>query len=198
MSQTGECRQQKHTQHAPSTKTECDYLSGWIKKKKKKTTVASARISPTMMNPRYRWGTQKKNLRRTIDASFLPFEPWLFEEKGQCPHSGTDWSVNVVVLALPREGGGGGEGGCGGMGRWEGGGGGRVLYALAKMTLGNMTPKKGLLYALAKMTLGNMTQTKGLLYALAKMTLGNMTPKKGLLYALAKTTLGNMTQTNQN
>ena len=27
MSLTGECRQQKHTQHAPSTKTECDYLN---------------------------------------------------------------------------------------------------------------------------------------------------------------------------
>ena len=24
---------QKHTQHAPSTKTECDYLNGWIKKR---------------------------------------------------------------------------------------------------------------------------------------------------------------------
>ena len=24
---------QKHTQHAPSTKTECDYLHGWIKTK---------------------------------------------------------------------------------------------------------------------------------------------------------------------
>ena len=33
MSLTGECRQQKHTQHAPSTKTECDYLNGWIKKR---------------------------------------------------------------------------------------------------------------------------------------------------------------------
>ena len=32
MSKTGECRQQEHTQHAPSTKTECDYLYGWIKK----------------------------------------------------------------------------------------------------------------------------------------------------------------------
>ena len=29
----GECRQQKHTQHAPSTKTECDYFNGWIKKR---------------------------------------------------------------------------------------------------------------------------------------------------------------------
>ena len=25
-----ECRQQKHTQHASSTKTDCDYLYGWI------------------------------------------------------------------------------------------------------------------------------------------------------------------------
>ena len=32
MSQTSECRQQKHTQHAPSMKTECDYLYGWLKK----------------------------------------------------------------------------------------------------------------------------------------------------------------------
>ena len=29
----GECQQQKHTQHAPSTKTECNYLYGWIKKR---------------------------------------------------------------------------------------------------------------------------------------------------------------------
>ena len=36
MSQTGDCRQQKHTQHAPSTKTECDCeceLYGWITKR---------------------------------------------------------------------------------------------------------------------------------------------------------------------
>ena len=26
-----ECQQQKHIQHAPPTKTECDYLNGWIK-----------------------------------------------------------------------------------------------------------------------------------------------------------------------
>ena len=30
----GESRQQKHTQHAPSMKMECDYLTGWIKKNK--------------------------------------------------------------------------------------------------------------------------------------------------------------------
>ena len=28
----GEHWQQKHTQHAPSTKMECDYLYGWIEK----------------------------------------------------------------------------------------------------------------------------------------------------------------------
>ena len=45
MSWTGECRQQKHARHAPSTRTECDCLNGWIKKtvtyakkKKKKPT----------------------------------------------------------------------------------------------------------------------------------------------------------------
>ena len=31
MPSMGECWQQKHTQHAPSTKMECDYLSGWIR-----------------------------------------------------------------------------------------------------------------------------------------------------------------------
>ena len=30
MSLTGECWQQKHTQYAPSIKTECDYLNCWI------------------------------------------------------------------------------------------------------------------------------------------------------------------------
>ena len=39
-----------------STKTECDYLNGWIKK------VTYAKNSPKMANPRdiYSWGTQKK------------------------------------------------------------------------------------------------------------------------------------------
>ena len=40
MSETGECWQQKHTQHAPSTKTECDYLNGLTKQ-----TVTYAKIS---------------------------------------------------------------------------------------------------------------------------------------------------------
>ena len=33
MSETGECQQQKHTQHAPPTKMECDYLNGLNKKR---------------------------------------------------------------------------------------------------------------------------------------------------------------------
>ena len=45
----------KNIQHAPSTKTECDYLNGWIKKK-----VTYAKISPKSGEPqKYSWGTQK-------------------------------------------------------------------------------------------------------------------------------------------
>ena len=48
MSKTGECPQQKHTKHALSTKMECDYLYGWIKKR----SHTHAKISPKMVNPR--------------------------------------------------------------------------------------------------------------------------------------------------
>ena len=37
----------KHTQHAPSMKTECDYLYGLIKR-----TITNTKISPKMVNPR--------------------------------------------------------------------------------------------------------------------------------------------------
>ena len=47
MSYTGECRQQKHTQHAPSMKTECDYPNGWIKKRSH-----TQKSRPKMVNPR--------------------------------------------------------------------------------------------------------------------------------------------------
>ena len=50
----GECRHQKHTQQALSTKSECDYLNGWINKKQKtknKKTVKYANISPNMAKP---------------------------------------------------------------------------------------------------------------------------------------------------
>ena len=55
MSWTGECRQQKHTQHAPSTKMECEYLNGWIK-----IRSHTQKSHPKSGEPqRYRWGTQK-------------------------------------------------------------------------------------------------------------------------------------------
>ena len=66
---TGECRQQKHTQHAPSTKTECDYLklNGWIKKRSHTQKSHPKRGEPQ----RYSWGThththkKKKKKKRT-------------------------------------------------------------------------------------------------------------------------------------
>ena len=50
-----ECWQQKYTQHAPFTKTECDYLNGWIKKRPH-TQKSHQNGEPQ----RYSWGTQKK------------------------------------------------------------------------------------------------------------------------------------------
>ena len=69
MSQTGECQQQESTQHAPSTKTEYDCLSGWIKK-----------WSPAQKSHRngehqiYSWGTQKKKKRKSSASG--GFAPW--------------------------------------------------------------------------------------------------------------------------
>ena len=51
----------KHTQHAPSTKTECDYLNDWIKKKK---PVTYAKISPKVVNPRDIAGERKKKKKK--------------------------------------------------------------------------------------------------------------------------------------
>ena len=47
MSWMDECQQQKHTPHIPSTKTECDYLYGCIKKR-----FTCAKISLNMVNSR--------------------------------------------------------------------------------------------------------------------------------------------------
>ena len=68
MSWTGECRQQKHTQHAPSTKMGCDYLNGWIKKQYTK-------ISPKMVNPRDPAGNaeekEEKELKQPVHSSVI-------------------------------------------------------------------------------------------------------------------------------
>ena len=65
----GECRQQKDTQHTPPMKTGCEYLNGWIKKKKKKATYA--KISPKMVNPRDLAGERRRRRRRR-SARLLP------------------------------------------------------------------------------------------------------------------------------
>ena len=56
---TGECRQQKHTQQAPSTKTECDYLNGWIKKRSH-----TQKSHPKVVNPRDIAGERKKKKKK--------------------------------------------------------------------------------------------------------------------------------------
>ena len=59
MSWTGECRQQKHTQHSPATKTECDYLNGWIKKRSH-----TQKSHPKVVNPRDIAGERKKKEKK--------------------------------------------------------------------------------------------------------------------------------------
>ena len=66
MSLTGECRQQKHTQHAPSTKTECDYLNGWIRK-----WSHTQNSHPEMVNPRDIAGERRRRRRRRISLSLI-------------------------------------------------------------------------------------------------------------------------------
>ena len=45
----------KHTQHAPSMKTECDYLNGWIK-----NSHIRKNLTQNDEPQKYSWGTQKK------------------------------------------------------------------------------------------------------------------------------------------
>ena len=49
----------KHTQHSPSTKTECDYLNGWIKKRSH-----TQKSHPKMVNPRDIAGERKKKKKK--------------------------------------------------------------------------------------------------------------------------------------
>ena len=54
----------KHTQHAPSTKTECDYFNGWIKKRSH-----TQKSHPKVVNPRDIAGERKKKKKKKICAS---------------------------------------------------------------------------------------------------------------------------------
>ena len=49
----------KHTQHAPSTKTECDYLNAWIKK-----WSHTQKSHPKVVNPRDIAGERKKKKKK--------------------------------------------------------------------------------------------------------------------------------------
>ena len=75
MSYTGKSRQQKHTQHAPSTKTECDYLNGWIKK-----WSHTQKSRPKMVNLRDIAGERRRRRTTTttictdVDNTFFHME----------------------------------------------------------------------------------------------------------------------------
>ena len=55
----------KHTQHAPSTKTECDYLNGWIKKR-----AHTQKSHPKVVNPRDIAGERKKKKKEKKKRKF--------------------------------------------------------------------------------------------------------------------------------
>ena len=63
MSKTGGCRQQKHTHHTPSTKTECDYLNGWIQKRSH-----MQKSHPKVVNPRDKAGERKKKKKKKMPS----------------------------------------------------------------------------------------------------------------------------------
>ena len=71
---------QKHTQHAPSTKTEFDYLYGWVKKQTNNNnnnnnkTVTYAKILPRMVNPRDIAGNAEEEGERELAASARFFD----------------------------------------------------------------------------------------------------------------------------
>ena len=70
----GECQQQKHTQHAPSTKTECDYHNGWIIKRSH-----TQKSHPKVVNPRDIAGERKKKKKKKKKKKMtvkIPMTDW--------------------------------------------------------------------------------------------------------------------------
>ena len=74
----------KHTQHAPSTKMECDYLNGWTKKQ---VTYAPKSGEPQ----RYSWGMQKKKKKNQAGVLLLT---WCLERNAPI-------SIKQVSCFLP-------------------------------------------------------------------------------------------------
>ena len=112
MSWTGECRQQKHTQQAPSTKTECDYLNGWIKKRSH-----TQKSHPKVVNPRDIAGEREKNKTKTVPRAPNTIDChsssvhitqfwWVSFEHYQthCPLSSKTWTVGHVEGARSKRG----------------------------------------------------------------------------------------------
>ena len=72
-----------------STKTECDYLSGWIKKKK---TVTLAKISRKMVNPRDTAGEREEEEEEE--------EPWVCRcGGGRLNHRTKGWEVARMLCS---------------------------------------------------------------------------------------------------
>ena len=68
----GECWQQKHIQHATSTKTECDYLYGWIRK-----WWQTQKCHPKWWTPEIKLGRQKKKKKNSLpDSRWYFFSDW--------------------------------------------------------------------------------------------------------------------------
>ena len=61
----------KNTRHAPSTKTECNYLNGWI------NMVTYAIISPKMVNPRDIAWERRRRTKRVPDIEMWQAAQWL-------------------------------------------------------------------------------------------------------------------------
>ena len=107
----------KHTQHAPSTKTECDYLNGWIKKRSH-----TQKSHPKVVNPRDIAGERKKKKKNLsliiiITLSFLSSQRVRFSLSsmsskcfldsswlGRVLHQGTPFRLrSCSSFSLPRE-----------------------------------------------------------------------------------------------
>ena len=92
----------KHTQHAPSMKTECDYLNGWIKKRSH-----TQKSHPKVVNPRDIAGERKKKKKKKVLHSY-PQVLWnsgnLFSQRQRRNSWAADckcWHSTAAVFASP-------------------------------------------------------------------------------------------------
>ena len=105
MSKVGECRQQEHTQHAPSMKTECDCLFGWIRNGQIRKNLTQ-NDEPQRYIWEYRrrsdcsilWPSDKVSASRARDRSSIPaLSVGLF--LGSCHIS--DLNIHTPEATLP-------------------------------------------------------------------------------------------------